>query len=49
MKRHRFSFNQLVEKNKQEILKDKLQMEKIEKQIDKKYEHVVDSPKQAKV
>jgi Fur-regulated basic protein B len=37
MKRHKFSFNQLVENNKQEILKDKLELEKIEKQIDKRH------------
>jgi hypothetical protein len=45
MKRKTLSFNQLIEKNKQEIMKDKFLMEKIEKRIDKKSEYIISTKK----
>ncbi|WP_102273811.1 FbpB family small basic protein [Cytobacillus massiliigabonensis] len=36
-KKIRFSIEELTKKNKEELLKDKLQMEKIEKRIDEKH------------
>ncbi|KAB7705294.1 FbpB family small basic protein [Bacillus aerolatus] len=37
MKKKHLSFHQLIEKNKEEMLKDKSVMEKIEKKLDKKH------------
>ncbi|PLR69079.1 MULTISPECIES: FbpB family small basic protein [Bacillaceae] len=37
MKKVRGSIEQLIQKNKEELLKDKRQLEKIEKRIDEKY------------
>lgn len=37
MKRMKMSFSELMQKNKDELLKDKLQLEKIEKRVDEKY------------
>ena len=36
-KKIRFSLEELTKKNKEELLKDKIQMEKIEKRIDEKH------------
>ncbi|PLR75320.1 FbpB family small basic protein [Bacillus sp. V3-13] len=36
MNKRKVSFAQLIRKNKEELLKDKLQLEKIEKRIDEK-------------
>ena len=36
-KKSRFSLEELTKKNKEELLKDKLQLEKIEKRIDEKH------------
>lgn len=36
-KKIRFSLEELTKKNKEELLKDKLQMERIEKRIDEKH------------
>ncbi|WP_316569430.1 FbpB family small basic protein [Neobacillus sp. YIM B06451] len=37
MKKVKLSFSELIKKNKEELLKDKAQIEKIEKRIDDKY------------
>ncbi|WP_409304214.1 FbpB family small basic protein [Peribacillus sp. SCS-155] len=37
MKRKKLSFSELVKKNKEELLQDKLQLEKIEKKMDDKH------------
>lgn len=37
MKKVRGSIEQLIQKNKEELLKDKRELEKIEKRIDEKY------------
>ncbi|CAH0345379.1 FbpB family small basic protein [Bacillus sp. CECT 9360] len=37
MKRMKRSFSELMQKNKEELLKDKSQLEKIEKRVDEKY------------
>ncbi|MDQ0219744.1 FbpB family small basic protein [Peribacillus cavernae] len=37
MKKMRTSFSELMRKNKEELLKDKLQLEKIEKRLDDKH------------
>ncbi|RFU63583.1 FbpB family small basic protein [Bacillus sp. V59.32b] len=37
MKRMKISFSELMQKNKDELLKDKSQLEKIEKRVDEKY------------
>ncbi|WP_396230160.1 FbpB family small basic protein [Cytobacillus sp.] len=36
-KKIRFSLEELTKKNKEELLKDKLQLEKIEKRLDEKH------------
>lgn len=37
MKKRKTSFSELMKKNKEELLKDKEQLEKIEKRVDEKY------------
>jgi hypothetical protein len=37
MRREKISFMELMKKNKEEILKDKKKLEKIEKRIEEKY------------
>lgn len=37
MRRAKVRFSDLIRKNKEEILKDKVQIEKIEKRIEEKY------------
>jgi hypothetical protein len=37
MKKKQLSFNQLVKKNREELLMDQRMLEKIEKRIDEKY------------
>ncbi|MDF0728137.1 FbpB family small basic protein [Cytobacillus sp. S13-E01] len=37
MKRGKISLSELMKKNKEELLKDKIQLEKIEKRLDEKH------------
>ncbi|PLT33400.1 FbpB family small basic protein [Bacillus sp. V5-8f] len=37
MKKRKLSFSELIKKNKEELLKDKAELEKIEKRVDEKY------------
>jgi hypothetical protein len=37
MKRLRVPFSELMQKNKDELLKDKIRLEKIEKRVDERY------------
>jgi hypothetical protein len=37
MKKKKFQFEELIRKNKEELLKDKREIEKIEKRLDEKY------------
>ncbi|MBT2730348.1 FbpB family small basic protein [Bacillus sp. ISL-75] len=38
MRKHKKSFEELIKENKQELLKDKQAIEKIEKRIEKRHE-----------
>ncbi|WP_174732777.1 FbpB family small basic protein [Mesobacillus harenae] len=37
MKKKKMAFSELIKKNKQELLNDKTELEKIEKRLDEKY------------
>ncbi|MBU8880400.1 FbpB family small basic protein [Bacillus sp. FJAT-29790] len=38
MKRKKLSFAELIRRNKEELLRDRAQLEKIEKRLDERYE-----------